>query len=59
MALMFLPASFLTGLFGINLGGIPVPRARLPSGSSAAPCWRWRPGWRSGSNIDAGGKERT
>ena len=23
MALMFLPASFLTGLFGINLGGIP------------------------------------
>jgi zinc transporter len=23
MALLFLPASFLTGLFGINLGGIP------------------------------------
>ena len=26
MALLFLPASFLTGLFGINLGSMPGPR---------------------------------
>jgi hypothetical protein len=40
MALLFLPASFLTGLFGINLGGIPGAESdrllgllRLPAGA--------------------------
>lgn len=57
MALLFLPASFLTGLFGINLGGSPGPRVRPPSGCSVASCWCWRPDWRSGSSTGAGGKE--
>ncbi len=57
MALLFLPASFLTGLFGINLGGIRGPRVRPRSGSSADPWWRWPAGWPSGSSTGAGGRE--
>jgi zinc transporter len=33
MAMVFLPSTFLTGLFGVNLGGIPV----VPTGMASFP----------------------
>ena len=55
MALLFLPASFLTGLFGINLGD--------PRGRESDRLWVFcgfllvlATDWRSGSSTGAGGK---
>ena len=38
---VFMPMSFVTGLFGVNLAGIPAAENPRPSSRSASPCSPW------------------
>ncbi len=42
MAMVFLPSTFLTGLFGVNLGGIPGGAYRYGYRVLRHGCFDWR-----------------